>query len=81
MKSSLPDLKITGRLDSRDCSVNRPLTGEINVLHCDAPIKSIELQLVRVETCGCAEGNALVTNATKVMIISNRSESMSCARV
>lgn len=58
MKSSLPDLKITGRLDSRDCSVNRPLTGEINVLHCDAPIKSIELQLVRVETCGCAEGFA-----------------------
>lgn len=24
--------------------------------HCEAVIKSIELQLVRVETCGCAEG-------------------------
>lgn len=23
---------------------------------CEAVIKSIELQLVRVETCGCAEG-------------------------
>lgn len=26
------------------------------VEHCEAVIKSIELQLVRVETCGCAEG-------------------------
>ena len=25
---------------------------------CDSPIKSIEIQLVRVETCGCAEGYA-----------------------
>ena len=28
------------------------------VEYCDAPIKSIEIQLVRVETCGCAEGFA-----------------------
>ena len=28
------------------------------VEHSDSPIKSIELQLVRVETCGCAEGYA-----------------------
>lgn len=26
--------------------------------HCEIAIKSIELQLVRVETCGCAEGYA-----------------------
>ena len=26
--------------------------------HCEIPIKSVELQLVRVETCGCAEGYA-----------------------
>jgi hypothetical protein len=25
---------------------------------CEAAIKSIEIQLVRVETCGCAEGYA-----------------------
>lgn len=23
---------------------------------CDSPIRSVELQLVRVETCGCSEG-------------------------
>jgi hypothetical protein len=26
------------------------------VQHSEIPIKSVELQLVRVETCGCAEG-------------------------
>jgi hypothetical protein len=35
-----------------------PFTGELCVEHCDAVIRSIELQLVRVETCGCAEGYA-----------------------
>lgn len=29
---------------------------QIRVDECTVPIKSIELQLVRVETCGCAEG-------------------------
>jgi len=28
------------------------------VIHSDLPIKSIEIQLIRVETCGCAEGYA-----------------------
>lgn len=31
---------------------------QIVVEKCDVPIKSMELQLVRVETCGCAEGYA-----------------------
>ena len=31
---------------------------QLVVEHCDSPIKSIEVQLVRVETCGCAEGYA-----------------------
>lgn len=29
---------------------------KVVIEHCEAVIKSIELQLVRVETCGCAEG-------------------------
>jgi len=29
-----------------------PFTGELTVEHCDMKVKSIELQLVRVETCG-----------------------------
>jgi len=36
----------------------KPFTGEIIVEDSKAIIKSIELQLVRVETCGCADGFA-----------------------
>ena len=35
-----------------------PVTGEVTVENVDAKIKSIELQLVRVETCGSADGYA-----------------------
>lgn len=31
---------------------------QLMVESCEAQIKSIEIQLVRVETCGCAEGYA-----------------------
>lgn len=40
------------------CKLGEPFTGDILVEQCDAIIRSIELQLVRVETCGCAEGYA-----------------------
>ena len=32
--------------------------GELVIEESSAPIRSIELQLVRVETCGCADGFA-----------------------
>ena len=60
-KSSLhhiPSFKIVGRLDSVACNIGQPLTGEVVVEECSATIKSIELQLVRVETCGYQEGMA-----------------------
>ena len=47
---------VRGRLDSDKCCITKPFTGEIVVEHADAVIKSLEIQLVRVETCGCAEG-------------------------
>ena len=40
------------------CEINKPFVGEIVVEESDAVIRSIELQLVRVETCGCADGFA-----------------------
>jgi len=57
-RSKIPRFKITGRLDATVCRITDPFTGELCVQSCDAVIKSIELQLVRVETCGCAEGYA-----------------------
>ncbi|XP_053985333.1 vacuolar protein sorting-associated protein 26C isoform X1 [Hylaeus volcanicus] len=55
-RTNVPRFCISGKLDSLYCKVSEPLTGEVIIEHCEAVIKSIELQLVRVETCGCAEG-------------------------
>ncbi|XP_039307698.1 vacuolar protein sorting-associated protein 26C isoform X1 [Solenopsis invicta] len=55
-RSNVPRFCISGRLDSLYCKLSEPLTGEVVIENCEAVIKSIELQLVRVETCGCAEG-------------------------
>jgi len=49
---------IDGELDSALCNINKPFTGELRLEESEAIIKSIELQLVRVETCGCADGYA-----------------------
>jgi len=55
-KYNIPKFKITGRLDSLVCSLKYPLTGEINIELCEERIKTVEVQLIRIETCGCAEG-------------------------
>ncbi|XP_076376544.1 vacuolar protein sorting-associated protein 26C [Megalopta genalis] len=55
-RTNVPRFFISGKLDTLYCKISEPLTGEVVIEHCEAVIKSIELQLVRVETCGCAEG-------------------------
>ena len=55
-RDTLPDFRITGKIFSVNCCITKPFTGEVTVEHCSAQIKSIELQLIRVETCGCTEG-------------------------
>uniref|UniRef100_A0A4W3H7S5 Vacuolar protein sorting-associated protein 26C n=1 Tax=Callorhinchus milii TaxID=7868 RepID=A0A4W3H7S5_CALMI len=67
LRTSLPRFLIRGRLDSTNCVITQPLTGELVVEHSDVPVKSVELQLVRVETCGCAEGYA--RDATEIQNI------------
>ena len=64
---AVPNFLIEGKLHNVNCSITKPFTGEVPLApplpaadrHCqvkvtksDVPIKSIELQLVRVETCG-----------------------------
>ena len=51
-RSSLPKFLIRGHLDATNCVITQPLTGELVVESSEVAIKSIELQLVRVETCG-----------------------------
>jgi len=55
---SLPNFRITGYLDSLTISMAQPLSGVIVLEVCEEPIKCMEIQLVRVETCGCADGFA-----------------------
>lgn len=57
-RSSVPDFLIKGKIDTVNCCITRPFMGELTVVRSSATIRSIELQLVRVETCGCAEGYA-----------------------
>ena len=55
-RQSIPDFLIRGHLDSDKCCITKPFTGTVVVERANAPIRSIDIQLVRVETCGCAEG-------------------------
>ncbi|XP_005100134.1 vacuolar protein sorting-associated protein 26C [Aplysia californica] len=66
-KQNVPKFKVKGHIDSSCLQITKPLTGELIVEHCEALIKSIEIQLVRVETCGCAEGFA--KDATEIQNI------------
>lgn len=55
--AKIPNFKITGKLHRSVCPINLPFTGEVVIEICDSPIRSIELQLVRVETVILENGN------------------------
>lgn len=65
--SSIPKFSFSGRLHRSKCPINQPLTGEVIVEAAAAPIKSLELQLVRIETVN-AEGKT-TKEATEVQNI------------
>lgn len=52
----MPEFLILGSLEADAFSVARPLCGELTIKNSTIDIKSIELQLVRVETTLYAEG-------------------------
>lgn len=55
--AKLPMFCIHGQLDKSSFEISKPLTGEMVMERCDVAIKSIDLQLIRVE-CGGAESSA-----------------------
>jgi len=57
-RKHVPNFKLTGQLSTAVCTLEDPISGEVVLESSDAVIKSVELQLVRVETCGCADGYA-----------------------
>lgn len=50
-KKKIPDFSFDGQLDATTCRVSQPFTGTLHLRRCSQPIRSIELQLVRVESC------------------------------
>jgi len=53
-----PEFEISGTIMGLKCGITKPFEGNLTLKSCSEPIKCIELQLVRVETCGCADGFA-----------------------
>lgn len=50
--TQIPNYLIKGELDTNICDITKPFMGNVCVKSSDLPVKSIEIQLVRVETCG-----------------------------
>ena len=48
--ANIPNFKVSGRLHRTFCLINQPFTGEVIIQEAAASIRSVELQLVRVET-------------------------------
>jgi hypothetical protein len=46
----VPDFKVSGVLDSSICDITKPFTGNITIESSERPIRSIEMQLVRMES-------------------------------
>jgi len=65
--STIPRFKVSGRLHRSNCNINQPFTGELKIEQSAAPIRSLELQLVRVETVG--EGKSAAREATEIQNI------------
>lgn len=64
----LPTFQFKGKINSRFCNIVTPFTGELRIVSCSIPIRSVELQLVRVETiCGVKQLEA-VTEIQNIQI-------------
>jgi hypothetical protein len=57
-KKKIPTFLFDGYLEHTTCDIGHPFLGEIVIKECEVDIKSIELQLVRVESCTYMEGEA-----------------------
>jgi hypothetical protein len=67
--AKIPNFKISGKLHRTVCPINLPFTGEVVIEICDSPIRSIELQLVRVETVITEGGSSSPREATEIQTI------------
>jgi len=57
---SIPDFKISGKMHRTLCDINSPFTGELNIELSIAQVRSIELQLARIESVSGPKNNGAV---------------------
>ncbi len=55
-KKKIPEFIFEGFISRTLCPLSQPFEGEITIKKCPVDIRSIELQLVRVESCNYTEG-------------------------
>jgi hypothetical protein len=64
----IPRFKISGKLHRAHCPISLPFTGEVTVEVSDAPIRTIELQLIRVESVSTGSVN-ITRESTEIQSI------------
>lgn len=52
----IPDFQVLAKLEQTRCSLTRPFTGTLTLAKSEARVRSLELQLVRVESVATASG-------------------------
>jgi hypothetical protein len=69
--NKMPNIRITGRVDSLHCSLNKPLTGNISIKNSDWKILSVDMKLSRRESYVDAknETQKKVTEVQNIQII------------
>ena len=66
--ATIPRFRVSGRLHRSNCPINLPFTGEVIIEQSVAPIRSLELQLVRVETVGDGNSSREATEIQNIQI-------------
>lgn len=67
--AAIPKFTISGKLHRQACPINLPFTGEVVIEASEAAVRSIELQLVRVESVKHPESGATAREATEIQNI------------
>lgn len=67
--ASFPKFKIAGKVHRYNCPITLPFTGEIVIESSDAAIRTLELQLVRLESVASEGTSAGLREATEVQMI------------
>ena len=60
-------LRVSGKVDTRRCSLARPFTGELRVDECAVRIRSIDIALMRRETVSGVLGRAAEVRRTQIV--------------